>query len=491
VNPESLQADLVVIGGGGSGLAAAVRAKELGVKEAVVIEKTGRLGGNAWLAVVMLGLGDRSRPEAGMTAWCDQTFGAMMQFSDWTSDPRLIRAYVDTYPEMVEWLIGKGMRFDVCGFDVGGQHASTLCMKERKGDYKVTDPSRGPGFVGSTVVDLLVEDCRKLGVRVLTDTRAVEILLDDDESVVRGVLTSGPSGELVIEARAVILASGGFGANEEMMLRYFPQQFHQKGHISTLCLGSSTGDGLVMAQGIGLQMGEDMDSGIMGPSHHPWSHSLHEVVHRPEVLWVNGKGERFTNESLSVKAMHALARQHGGFLWALFDYATKEHMKAHPSTRQKVFGGEDWLAPLDRELEKEARWKRKTVAISDSLDELAVKIDVPAHALRATVERYNALCDINRDVDFVKPASFLKALRTPPFYAVLGVRFCHGTSGGVKVNERMEVRGRRGQRVEGLYATGDNTSGWVTEIGLPGTSLGFAFTSGYVAGAQAALRLRR
>jgi fumarate reductase flavoprotein subunit len=481
---------LVVIGGGGSGLAAAVRAKELGVNDVLVLEKTGRPGGNAWVAVVMLGLGDRTRPEGDMTAWRDQTFEAMMRFSEWTNDPKLIRAYVDTYPEMVEWLIGKGMRFDVRGFDVGGQHASTLCLKERKGAYKVTDPSRGPGFVGSTVVDLLVEDCRKLGVRVLTDNQAAKILLDDDETTVRGVLASGPDGEWIIGARAVILAAGGFGANEEMLRRYFPEQFRQEGPISTLCLGSSTGDGLLMAQDIGLQMGEDMDSGIMGPSHHPWSHSLHEAVHRPEMLWVNKNGERFTNESLSIRAMHALAGQPGGFLWALFDSATKEHMTAHPSARQKVFGGEDWLAPLDRELEKEARWKRRTVAIADSLDELAVKIDVPAHTLRATVERYNALCDADRDVDFVKPASFLKALRTPPFFAVLGVRFCHGTSGGVKVNERMEVTGRRGQRVGGLYATGDNTSGWVTEIGLPGTTLGFAFTSGYIAGTQAALRLR-
>jgi len=489
VGNGSIQADLVVIGGGGSGLAAAVRAKELGVGEVVVLEKTSRPGGNAWVAVVMLGLGDRTRPEGDMTAWRDQTFGAMMEFSRWTNDPKVVRAYVDTYPEMVEWLIAKGMRFDVRGFDVGGQHTSTLCMRERKGDYKVTEPSRGPGFVGSTVVDLLLEDCRKLGVEVLSGTRALKILVDDDETAVRGVLVSGPEGERVIRARAVILAAGGFGANEAMLRRYFPEQFREEGPISTLCLGSSTGDGLLMAQDIGLRMGDDMDSGIMGPSHHPWSHSLHEAVHRPEMLWVNKNGERFINESLSIRAMYALARQPGGFLWALFDSETKEYIKAHPSTRQKVFDGEDWLEPLDRELEKEARWKRKTVAIADSLEALAAKIEVDAETLKATVERYNTSCDAGRDADFVKPAEFLKALRTPPYYAILGVRFCHGTSGGVKVDERMEVTGRRGQRVEGLYATGDNTSGWVTDLHFPGTTLGFAFTSGYIAGAQAAKRL--
>ncbi len=150
---SDIDTDLVVIGAGGSGLAAAVRAKEAGVGDVVVLEKTSHPGGNAWVAVVMFGLGGLARPEGDMSAWSDQSFGAMMQFSQWTSDPKLVRAFVDTYPEMVEWLIAKGMRFDARGFDVGGQSSSTLCMNERKGDYKVTEPSRGrdsSGVLSST-----------------------------------------------------------------------------------------------------------------------------------------------------------------------------------------------------------------------------------------------------------------------------------------------------------------------------------------------------
>ena len=125
-----------------------------------------------------------------------------------------------------------------------------------------------------------------------------------------------------------------------------------------------------------------------------------------------------------------------------------------------------------------------------SWDELAQKIGVDPDVLRATVDRYNALCEQGRDADFVKDSQFLIPLRTPPYYALLGVRFCHGTEGGVKVNERMEVASRAGLRIEGLYATGDNTSGWVTEWGLPGTTLAFAFTSGYMAAESAAARAR-
>jgi fumarate reductase flavoprotein subunit len=492
VGNGSIQADLVVIGGGGSGLAAAVRAKELGVGEVVVLEKTSHPGGNAWVAVVMLGLGGLTRPEGDMTAWRDLTFGNMMRLSHWTNDAKLIRAYVDTYPELVEWLVAKGMRFDARGFDAGGQPNSTLCMRERKGGYKVTEPSRGPGFVGSTVVDVLLEECRQLGVKVRSKTRATKILLSDAGDEVRGVLAAGPDGEYQVHARAVVLAAGGFGANEAMMRRFFPEQYREDGPISTLCLGSSTGDGLLMAEELGLQMAEGMDSGIMGPSHHPWSHGLHEAVHRPEMLWINKNGERFVNESLSIMAGPAIRRQPGGFLWAVFDSPTKEYIKANPSARQKVFEGEGWLDHLDEEFEKEAGWKRKTVAIAGSLEELAQKLEVDLGTLRATVERYNELCDRGRDADYVKAPEFLKPLRTPPFYAVLGVRFCHGTSGGIKVNERMEVTGRHGRTIGGLYATGDNTGGWVRseEVGLPGATLGFAFTSGYIAGGQVAARLR-
>jgi fumarate reductase flavoprotein subunit len=486
MNRATISTDLLIIGGGGSGLAAAVRARERGVKDVTVLEKTSRTGGNAWLAVVMLGLGNPMRLEPDMTQWRDETFAGLMQSGRWTLDARLIHAFVDTYPEVVRWLMSKGLTFDVNGFDVGGRKFSTLGLRERRGNYKVSDPARGPGFLGNIVTDLLAHECRRLNVSIHTKTRATNILLDDSGAAVRGVLASGPEGDLMIEAPRVILAAGGFGANEAMMRKHFPEHFREEGPINTLCSGASTGDGLVMAEEIGLVMGEDMDAGVIGPGHHPWHHSLHEAVHRPEMLWVNKHGERFVNESLSVMAGWALIRQPDSSLYALFDSATRDYISANPNVRQIAMGGEEWLRTLRQDLETEAGWTRKTAIIADSWDELAATIGVDPAVLRATVERYNTLCDQGRDADFVKAPDLLRPLRTPPFYAVLGVRFCHGTEGGVNIDERTEVKGRDGQRVAGLYATGDNTSGWVVEWGLPGTTLAFAFTSGYIAAENAA-----
>ena len=377
-------ADLVIIGGGGSGLSAAVRARELGIQDVVVVEKTGRLGGNAWLAVVMLGLGDSGRLQPDMTDWRDRTFAALMQFGKWTHDAKLVRAFVEKYPEMVAWLQSKGMRFEGGGFDVAGRHDSI-----------------------------------------------------------------------------------------------------------PLCLGSQTGDGLAMAEDIGLAMGEDMDPGIIGPGHHPWRHSIHETVLRPETLWINKNAGRFINETVSFMACPALIRQPGAVMYALLDSKIKDHIQANPTPRQIQMDGVGWFRTLDEDLQAEAGWNRNTVAIADTLGELAQKIGVDAEILQATVDRYNMLCEQGRDADFVKDPQFLMPLHTPPYYALLGVRFCHGTEGGVKVNERMEVTGRQGQLVEGLYATGDNTSGWVAEWALPGTTLAFAFTSGYIAAESAAARNTR
>ena len=470
-----LKTDLLIIGGGASGLAAAVRARELGVENVTILEKTSRTGGNAWLAVVMLGLGDPCRLDGDMDEWRDQTFAELMQSGKWTLDARLIHAFVDTYPQMVGWLVDKGMKLDVNGFDVGGRRFSTLCLRERQGDYKVTDPARGPGFLGDSITTLLAGECRRLGVDIRTKTRVSKILMDESGAAVRGVVATGLEGEFTVEAPRVILAAGGFGANEQMLRRFFPEQFVNEGPINTLCLGSQTGDGLAMAEEIGLEFGEDLDAGVIGPGHHPWSHSLHEAVHRPETLWVNKNGERFTNENLGVMAGWSLLQQPESSLWALFDAPTLEHVVANPGLKQIAMNGQDWLKTLASDLQTEAAWTRRTAAIADTVEDLAAKIGTPPAALRATIDRYNDLCAQGRDADFTKPADLLRPLSTPPYYAVLGVRFCHGTDGGAKIDADMGVKLRDGRPVDGLWATGDNTSGWVVQWGLPGTTMAFAY----------------
>ncbi|MGB9663241.1 MAG: FAD-dependent oxidoreductase [Moorellaceae bacterium] len=481
---ENLQSDLVIVGGGGSGLVAAVRAAEAGVKNVTVLEKAGRPGGNAWFAVVMFGLNSSAKDTRNMEDLIDEAFRATMESGKWIIDHKIVRTYLEKCGEVVGWLQNKGIKFVTGGFELKGKEFSILKMPSRQGGHRGKDPSMGPGFVGSTVVETMLNECQKLHVKILTKTKATKILTDA-EGKVCGVLASDEDREFRINAGSVIIAAGGFGANGEMMRKYFPEYFKVEGPINRLCTAYSTGDGIIMAQDVGALVGEDMDAGIIGPGHHPWAYSIHEALLRPECIWVNKNGERFIDESVGIGSCRALNRQPGAVLYGLMDSAIKRYIQEHPSERQVAMEGLDWFATLDEDLDKEAAGGKK-VKIAYSWDEIAEFIGAKPEVLKATVERYNSFCDNGRDADFAKGKKFLHPLRTPPYYAILGVRFCHGTAGGIRINQRMEVIDKEGGVIKGLYATGDNTSGWVTEWHLPGTTLAWAFCSGYMAGENAA-----
>lgn len=476
-NLENLSCDIVVIGAGGSGLAAAVRAMEIGAKNVIVLEKNSRPGGNAWLAVCMFGI------KKGTEYSTDLAFKVTMAGGRWIINPKIIRAYFDKCGEVTGWLEDKGMEFAAGGFELNGSEFPVLTMPQRKAGFKDVDPSIGPGFIGSTIIETMSRECEKLGIKVLTKTKATRILTDCDGKV-NGVLAKSGDKEFKVKAKAVIIASGGFGANEKMMRKYFPEFYKNDGRINRLCMGSSTGDGIIMAEEVGALVGENLEPGIIGPSHHPWAHSVHEALLRPECVWVNKNGERFVDEAAGMGIVHAMNRQPGGVLYALIDEETKKYYQENPTERQKVMGGLHWLDNLDRDLEREAAAGER-VKMADTWEEIAGFIGAKPEVVSETIARYNSFCEKGRDADFLKDKMLLRPLRTPPFYAILGVRFCHGTNGGIMINHRLEVVNKQGQAIGGLYATGDIASGKVLEWALPGTHLGWSVCSGYLAGENA------
>ena len=342
-NISNLTCDVVIIGAGGSGLAAAVRAAEMRVKDIIVLEKNARPGGNAWLAVVMFGI------KKGMNFSTDDAFKMTMAGGRWVISPKILHAYFEKCGEVTEWLEDKGMEFSTTNFDLNGKHFPILSMPKRKEGFKDIDPSIGPGFIGSSIVKVLNQECEKLGIRILTKTKADKILTNDEGQII-GVLASVKDKKLKINAKSVIVSTGGFGANEKMMRKYFPDFYKVEGRINRLCMGSSTGDGILMAEELGALVGENLEPGVLGPAHHPWSHSVHEALLRPECIWVNKNGERFVDEAVSMGAVHAMNRQPGEVLYALMDAETKKFYQDNPTERQKVMGVLNWLDHLDQDL---------------------------------------------------------------------------------------------------------------------------------------------
>lgn len=348
---ENLDSDIVIIGGGGSGLVAAVRAAEAGAKNVIVLEKAGRVGGNAWLAVCMFALNSSEMNKLETKTSIDDVFKDTMNAGEWAIDSKVVRAYLEKTGEVTRWLENKGLKCVAGGFDFGGKQSSILEMASRQEGYKGRDPSMGPGFIGSTIVEIMLKECHRLGIKILTKTKAIRILTDNEGNV-NGVIALSQDRELKINSKSVIISAGGFGANKEMMQKFFPEYYREDGPINRLCMGHSTGDGILMAQEIGAGIGDDIRPGIIGPAHHPWEHSVHTVLGRSECIWVNKNGKRFIPENVGF-ATRALNKQPGSVLYALIDSDTKRFMQKNPSEMQKAMNGVDWLTNLDDAFEKE------------------------------------------------------------------------------------------------------------------------------------------
>jgi len=477
---EQRECDVVIIGGGGSGTVAAVRAVECGAKKVIVLEKTGRAGGNAWMAVGMFATNAKIQREAGLKDCSDQVFKSSMDFMEWAADPKIVRRYINNSGTFVDWLVSKGMIFKM-----DNNHPTPMMlMPKRQSPHNGKDPSHGPGFVGSSVVETMVKEFDKLGIELLLKTKADRLLTDDAGTVI-GVVATGLEKEIHIKAKAVVIASGGFGANKEMLKEFFPEFFNIDGDVARLCLGHSTGDGITMARAIGAQTGEYNGVQLGGPCHHPWAFSVHNSLIRPESIWINKNGERFVDETVSFRGFYAMGKQPGTIVYGIYDEATRDYIiekfKEDPRSKHEI----EYMLSLKEDLEKENDGRR--VFIADSIEELAAALGVNAKTLTATVERYNSFCEAGYDADFIKNKDFLRPIVKAPFYAILGHRFYDTTHGGLKINERLEVINTSGSVISGLYAVGDLASGWITQNYAPGAaSLSWCFNSGYMVGEEAA-----
>ena len=473
-------ADLAVIGTGGAGLSAAAAALESGLKDVLVLEKAPYPGGNTAQSAGMFAVDSPAQRRKGIEVPLDEVFREKMEYANWRVDPTLVLDCIIKSGEVVDWLESKGMRFDnVIEFLREGQAPKVFHSFE-------LGPS---GFIGQKIVESLVQECLEGGVRFLYDAAATR-LIQDGEGRVTGLGVQSKDGEALVQANNIVLATGGFGADRSLLEKYFPGH----GDVFTKNYPQMTGDGLRMAEEAGAVIDDHMVLLVTGPHNYPWSHVLTLLVRRPELLLVNKTGERYCDETIFLdfhtEAGNALSRQPDMICYGLLDSPLKQRMT---DTREIVSGMEReaggsgaWLDDLDTELE--AGVARKTVFRASTWEDLARQMGAAPATLAQTVARYNEHCDQGRDDQFFKERSFLRALNTPPFYAVLGRQGFDTTLGGIKVDRRMRVIDERGAPIPGLYAVGDCASGWEHKdynLRHPGSAMTFALCSGLIAGQDA------
>lgn len=474
---NNMQADIVIVGGGGAGLTAALAASEKGVKNIVVLEKALTPGGNTNQSAGMFAVDSPAQQRKDIHVSADEVFIEKMTYANWRINPRLARICIKQSGEMIQWLEDKGLEFNnIIEF-----------LPEGAGPKVFHSFSQGPkGFIGKKIIEILANECQTRGVHIYCET-AVKKIRVSESGEISGVIATSKKSDIRIDTGSVILATGGFGANRDLLNKYFPDH----GDVYSDTYPEMTGDGLLMAEELNAVIDNNMVLLVTGPHHYPWSHCMTLLVRRPDILLVNKNGERYSNETLFLnyhtEAGNILSKQPDKICYGIIDSTVKHNMIQN---REAISGMEweagdngGWLDDLDGELKKNS--DSGTVKIADNLEELAEFVGADADVFKATVERYNSFCNTGYDEDFLKDKRFLHPICTPPFYAVLGRQGFDTTLGGIKINHRMEVINKQERPIKGLYATGDCASSWEFanyNLKHPGAAMTFALCSGYLAG---------
>ena len=453
---ETEEARLVILGGGGAGLAAAVEAAENGATGIVVVEKRSSLGGNTALAGGLFGCESPVQLRQRVVADKDDLFKKAMDWAHWGRiDPGILRAFLNKSGDTIRWLEAKGLQFDLIRL------------------YPDQNPpvQHNPKGHGARLIKVLTQQCKDLGVSFFLKSSAKKIIRRE-KSEVTGVVVEKAGAEIEIKARSMIIATGGFGGNLELLKKYCP--LHYEGMPrSGLPL---KGDGLFMAAETGAAT-EDFATMIKeGPRFdlHRWP--LMTFERDPSTIWVNKNGKRFIDEAAGYhvfESVNAMLRQPDKVSYALLD-----------ATIRKKF--EEKMPELNEALEKES--KKDRVKISDSWDGISEWIGADPRILKDTVAQYNAFCQQGYDEHFAKERRYLLPLTDPPFYAIQGLSVLLDTIGGIRINEHMEVLDSQNDPIPGLYAAGVVTSGWESETYcsiLSASAFGFAINSGRIAGENA------
>ena len=490
---STVDADVVVVGAGGAGMTAAITAAAEG-KSVVVLESQSMVGGNSVRATGGMNAGKtvyQDENEFGESAGVEKTLKtAAEKYADnetitalaktvseqWAAYQANPTGYFDSVelmeldtmiggkgindPELVETLCANSAD----AIDWLDEHGITLHNVSSFGGASVKRihrPVNAEGktvSVGSYMIPLLQENCEKAGVKMMLDTTATEILTDANGAAV-GVKATGASGETVtVNAKAVVLASGGFGANLDMVVKYKPEL---KGFMTTNAPGIQ-GQGIEMAQAIGAAT-VDMDQIQIHPTVEANTAALiTEGLRGDGAILINEEGQRFIDEVGTRDVVSAAEiAQTGSYSWLVVDQAM-----------------------VDASSVIQGYIKKGYTVTGATYEELGKAMGVDAAAFAETMEKWNGYVEAKNDPDFGR-TSFANPLNTAPYYAVKVTAGVHHTMGGLKINANTEVLNEKGEVIPGLFAAGEVTGGVHGANRLGGNAVADFTVFGRIAGAAA------
>lgn len=449
--------DVVVIGGGGAGLAAAVTAHQNGSK-VLVLEKMPKVGGNTIISGAAYNAVDPKRQaKAGVEDSVDKHYTQTYEGGDKVANPEMVRTFVENAYPGIEWLESMGMQFKDDIFTVLG------ALWPRS--HKPVKPL-GTGYI-ETYMNYIEKN--KADIEIIVNSKATELIVENGKVV--GVKAEGADDEIVAKAnKGVVMATGGFAANVEMRNKY-NKTWSDLTNIKTTNHVGATGDGIVMAEKASANL-VGMEHIQLLPMGDPKTGSLSGNIEQgvENRIFVNKDGNRFVDEGARRDVMtKALFEQKDAYMWVILD----KHSYPTGDTKNNFNESIDELVKAGRAYK------------ADTLEDLAKQIGANPDNLK------NAVAEFNKSVESKAKDKFGRTLYkdkidTAPFYAGARVPTAHHTMGGIEINPSAQVLDKNGKVIPGLYAAGETTGGIHGSNRLGGNALADTVVFGRIAGKSAA-----
>ncbi|KFN10139.1 FAD-dependent oxidoreductase [Paenibacillus macerans] len=490
---EKLQADVVVVGAGASGVSAAVTAADKGAK-VIIVEKTGVIGGASNLSWAGKFYNSSAAVENGIKVNVEQEIADWIANNHWRVDAAAIRQYVTKSGETYDWLKSKGYVTTFLNF--AGEQLHVLPAYDTR---------------EQTLRKMLAASVEKNGGQVITETTAKELMTDASGAVVGVKAAKADGTTLEISAKSVVMATGGYAGNKEMVKEAFGFEGVNGG------LGQNIGEGLKMSWAVGAKVPDNFGGQMLHQTLARATSGLKKeyssfeasyplmLSYLPTLMNVGPSGARFRDEAATLTSVAAANTSafNGPYHLVIVSKSQLDALEAKGMNGVKAPGlpgmPPEFYADFSDKFKLDTPWTNVEQVFEsmvkngggykgDTIGELAQNAGMDAEVFKEAFDNYTVATKTGVDTDFGKAKQYLVPMGEGPYYAIIAEINNLGSVGGLLVNPKFQVLGEGRVPIKGLYAVGLESEGVLfndTYVGN-GVGIGYSFTSGRLGGESAA-----